>query len=112
MANFKEILNDCNAGMGLVAEGLEKEMKGFMELHDAALEDKVLSPKTKELIALGISIAVRCEPCIVSHIDALIKLGATREEILETVGVAMFMGGGPSVAYGGKAVQTFDEFKK
>ena len=58
-----------------------------MNLHDAALEKGALDPKTKELIALGISICIRCEPCIISHVDSLIKLGVTKEEIQETVAV-------------------------
>lgn len=109
---YKELLDDSNKNMGKVGQALGKEMKGFMDLHDAALEDKELSPKTKELIALGISIAVKCEPCIVSHVTSLIQLGVTRGELEETVGVAVFMGGGPSVAYGGKVLAAYDELSK
>ncbi|NMA94404.1 MAG: carboxymuconolactone decarboxylase family protein [Clostridiales bacterium] len=109
MTNYKELLKETNATMGKVGGALPNEMAGFMKLHDAALEDKALDPKAKELIALGISIAIKCEPCIVSHMTALIELGATREEIAETVGVAIFMGGGPSIAYGGKALEAFDQ---
>ncbi len=110
--SYKELLNEANKDMMNVGKSLPKEMKGFMELHDAALEDKTLDPKTKELIALGISIAVKCVPCIVSHMSSLIELGVTRDEVVEAVGVAVFMGGGPSVAYGGKALSCYDEFSK
>ena len=58
---------------------------------------------------MGISICIRCEPCIVSHVDSLVKMGVTKEEVQETVAVAVFMGGGPSVAYGGKALEVFDQ---
>lgn len=112
MATYKNILNSCNAELGGLAKALPKEMGGFMKLHDAALEDKTLDPKTKELIALGISIVIKCEPCIASHINSLVELGVTREEIAETIGVALFMGGGPATAYGGKALAAFDEFTK
>lgn len=112
MSNYKNILNACNMELGGLAKALPKEMGGFMQLHDAALENKSLDVKTKELIALGISIVIKCEPCIASHINSLVELGATREEIVETIGVALFMGGGPATAYGGKALAAFDEFKK
>lgn len=109
MFNFKESLNDVNESMSKLAESLPKEMKGFMNLHDAALVDGALNPKTKELIALGISICIKCEPCIVSHMDSLIQMGVTKKEIQETIAVAIFMGGGPSVAYGGKALEAFKQ---
>ncbi len=112
MADYKELLDHTNQNNMKVFEVLPKEMKGFMTSHDAALEDKVLNPKTKELIALAIGIAVKCEPCIVSHVGSLIELGASREEIAETVGVALFMGGGPALVYGGKALEAFDQLSK
>lgn len=85
-------------------------MKGFMNLHNTALEKGTLDPKTKELIALGISVCIKCEPCIVAHTKSLIDLGATREEIDETIAVTLFMGGGPATAYGGKALEAYDQF--
>ncbi len=111
MPDYKESLNGLNQNNMKIAKLLPDEMKGFMDLHHAALEDGAIHPKTKELIALGISIAIRCEPCIVSHVDSLVKMGATKEEIQETIAVAMFMGGGPSLAYGGKALEAFEQLR-
>ncbi|MDP3615359.1 MAG: carboxymuconolactone decarboxylase family protein, partial [Rubrivivax sp.] len=65
--------------------------------------------KTKELIALALSVAVRCDPCIGFHTQALVKLGASRQEVDETLGVAIYMGGGPSLMYAASAVKAFDE---
>ncbi|MCK9444280.1 MAG: carboxymuconolactone decarboxylase family protein [Tissierellaceae bacterium] len=112
MLAYKECLENVNKGMLQLTEELAKEMNGFMTLHNAALADRALDTKTKELIALGISIIIKCEPCITSHMDSLINLGVTREEILDTMAVAMFMGGGPAVAYSCKALETFEEFSK
>ncbi len=112
MTDYKDFLKETNLTMGKVGKALPEAMRGFVQLHDKALEDKVLDMKTKELIAMGISIAVRCEPCIISHMTALIELGVTREELAEVVGVAVFMGGGPSIAYGGKALEAFDQLTK
>ncbi|MGI5851008.1 MAG: carboxymuconolactone decarboxylase family protein [Clostridiales bacterium] len=109
MPDYKKSLQNVNKNMMELARALPDEMKGFMSLHDAALKEGAIDPKTKELIALGISICIRCEPCIVSHVDSLVKMGVTKEEVQETVAVAVFMGGGPSVAYGGKALEVFDQ---
>lgn len=112
MENFVEFRKDLGKTNAKLAQALPKEMKGFSSLHNAVLEDGSLDPKTKELIALGISIGIRCEPCIVSHTKTLIDLGVTREEVEETVGVALFMGGGPATAYGGKTLEIFDQFSE
>ena len=67
-----------------------------------------LGHKTKELIALAIAIATRCEGCIVFHARACLRLGVTREELLEMIGVAVEMGGGPFSVYGATALACFD----
>jgi len=66
---------------------------------------------TKELIALGISVAIRCDDCIAFHARAALKLGASRDEILETLGMAVYMGAGPSVMYATHALDAFTQFQ-
>jgi AhpD family alkylhydroperoxidase len=85
-------------------------MKAFGELGRAATSDGALDKKTKELISLALSVAARCDPCIAFHTQTLAKLGATRQEVDETLGVAVYMGGGPSLMYAASAVASFDEF--
>ncbi|SRR6056297_3606030 len=82
---------------------------GFATMHKATGEDKALSAKQKELIALGIAITIRCEGCIACHVQDAIKAGATKDEIVETIGVAVVMGGGPSIVYGDKAYKAMNE---
>lgn len=86
-------------------------MSGFAQLHSASVADGVLSGKIKELIALAIGISVRCDGCIAYHIHDALSAGATRAEIAETIGVAVMMGGGPSVVYGCQALQALEEFE-
>jgi AhpD family alkylhydroperoxidase len=62
------------------------------------------------LIALAISVATRCDPCIAFHAQAAVKHGATRDEVMETMGMAVYMGAGPAVMYAAKAVEAYDEF--
>jgi AhpD family alkylhydroperoxidase len=82
---------------------------GFATMHKATGEDKALSAKQKELMALSIAISIRCEGCIACHVQDAIKQGATHDEIVETIGVAVLMGGGPSVVYGDKAYKAMQE---
>lgn len=91
--------------------GAPDVMKGFSAVARAALEAKALDTKTKELIALGISVATRCAPCIAYHAESAVKLGATRDEVMETMGMAIYMGAGPSVMYAAQAVEAFDQFQ-
>ncbi len=82
----------------------------FGNLIKAAETTGVLDSKIKELIALAISITSHCDDCITAHIPSYIKAGGTREELLDMIGVAVFMGGGPAMMYGTHALQAFDEF--
>ncbi|WP_321899952.1 carboxymuconolactone decarboxylase family protein [Paraburkholderia heleia] len=85
-------------------------MSAFSSLASAGTADGALSRKTRELIALGIAIAGRCDDCIGFHVKALVKLGATREELEDVVGTAVYMGGGPSMMYGMHVMMALDEF--
>ena len=98
---------------GLVAR-LHKELPGsigaFGQLHDKALAEGTLPAKTKELMALAISVVVHCEGCIAYHVHDALRAGAAREEILETLGVAVMMGGGPSAVYACEALEALDQY--
>ncbi|AML50109.1 carboxymuconolactone decarboxylase family protein [Falsihalocynthiibacter arcticus] len=82
---------------------------GFSTLTKAAKSSQHVDVKTLEFVALGISVAERCEPCIGFHIEALIKCGATREEVADVLGMALQMGGGPSLMYASKALDCWDQ---
>ena len=85
-------------------------MAGFGALHKGVMADAALDRKTKELIALAIGVHLRCEGCIVSHARAVVKAGATLDEIADAVGVSILMGGGPSTVYGAKAIEAAQQF--
>jgi AhpD family alkylhydroperoxidase len=90
--------------------GAPDVMKGFSALAQAALAADALDTKTKELIALAIAVATRCDGCIAFHAEAAVKQGATRAQVLETMGMAIYMGAGPSVMYAAQALEAFDQF--
>lgn len=84
-------------------------VRRFFALDTQTYQAGALDVKTKELIAIGIAIATRCDGCIGFHAKAAIKAGATREEILETLSMAIYMGAGPSMIYAAEALRAFDE---
>lgn len=83
---------------------------GFAVLSKAAKDAKVLDTKTLEFVALAIAIADRCEACIGFHVEALARAGGTRDELSDVLGMAVQMGGGPSLMYAAKALAAWDEF--
>ncbi len=108
--NYKEMADELSASIGRLKEGMPDLMNGFSEMAAAAKAEGSLDPKTKELIATAIGIAVRCDGCIATHAKAAERNGASRDEILETLGMAIYMGGGPSVVYAIQALDAFDQF--
>jgi AhpD family alkylhydroperoxidase len=108
--NFTQLADEVVSGIGLIREGAPDAMKAFGALSLAATAAKALDPKTKELMALAIGIAVHCDGCVAYHTRAAHKHGATREEVAETVALALYMGGGPAAVYGADALRAYDEF--
>lgn len=97
-----------NRGRAL-AKTLPETMAAVGALSRSVKDGGVLGLKEKEFVALGIAVAVRCEDCIVFHIDALRKAGATRAELADVLAMSIQMGGGPAVMYAGKAIAYWDE---
>lgn len=108
--SFAVITGDVSKGMASLRKSIPEPMKGFSAMAQGALAAGALSSLEKELIALGISVASRCDACIGFHVKALIKLGVTQEQLMETLGVAIYMGGGPSAMYAAEAVRAYEEF--
>jgi len=107
---YKQLTQELSASIGGIRKDIPDVMKGFSAMAGAALDDGALSKKTKELIALAIGVATHCKGCIGFHVKALIALGVTRNELAETLGMAIYMGGGPSLMYAAEAMQAFEEF--
>jgi AhpD family alkylhydroperoxidase len=108
--NWPDLTKDLSNDLRGLRSGAPDVMKGFSAIAQAALSPKALDAKTKELLALGISVAVRCDDCIAFHVKAAIEHGATRDEVLETLGMAIYMGAGPSVMYASHALAAFNQF--
>ena len=110
LKDWPDLAKELSGDIRSLRAGAPEVMKGFSALAQAALKADALDTKTKELIALAISVATRCDGCIAFHAEAAIKQGASRAEVLETMGMAVYMGAGPSVMYAAQALAAFDQF--
>ena len=110
--SFKEKLNNTRDNLRTLRKADPDAFAAFVSLEKAASPDGALSHKQKELIALGIAVALRCEDCIMSHVGACIKAGVSREEFAEALGTAIQMSGGPGLMYAAKAIACFDEMSE
>lgn len=108
--NWPQMASELSLALRDLRAGAPEPMRAFSALARAALEPKALDSKTKELMALAISVAIRCDGCVAFHAEAAVKQGASRDEIMETMGMAIYMGAGPSVMYAAQAVEAFDQF--
>lgn len=106
---YKEIAQDSSAAIAKLRKEIPEVMAGFGALAQAATKEGSLDKKVKELIAVALAVAGRCDGCIGLHMQSVIKHGGTRVEVLETLGMAIYMGGGPSVVYAAEALKAFDE---
>lgn len=109
-SSYTEMVADLTETLRQMHKGIPAAMRGFGQLADAAKAAGALDAKTKELIALAIGIAMRCDGCIGFHARGAVRTGATREEVMEMIGVAIMMGGGPATVYGAHALKAYDEF--
>ena len=110
--NYVDITRNIWANLKKLRSDIPDTMKGFAMLAQAATRDGALDKKTKELIALALGVAAHCDGCIGFHTEALVKLGATREEVEEALGMAVYMGGGPSLMYAADAIAAYEQFQQ
>jgi AhpD family alkylhydroperoxidase len=82
--------------------------KGFGGFYQTLMKDGAIGVREKELVAVGISMAVRCDACIYTHAEKALKAGATRQQIVEAAGVAVMMQGGPTYTYLPKLIEALD----
>ncbi|MFO7770998.1 carboxymuconolactone decarboxylase family protein [Roseovarius gahaiensis] len=106
---WSDTLNDTRQNLRALNKAIPDTAQAFGALGKSVKEGGTLEFKTKEFVALGIAVATKCEDCIALHIEALIRCGATRDEISDVLGMCLQMGGGPSMMYAAKALACYDE---
>jgi AhpD family alkylhydroperoxidase len=106
----KDVLDELRPLHRELRRAIPDVYRSFTEFHHASFAAGALDVKSKELIALAISVIERCDGCIASHAEGAARAGATRQEAAEAIGVSFLMGGGPSTIYGPRAYAAFCEF--
>ena len=108
--SFVQITSDLSKGMEALRAEIPDTMKGFGSMAKEAMKEGALSALEKELIALAIGVSARCDGCIGFHVKALVRLGVTREQLMETLSICTYMGGGPALMYAAEAIRAYEEF--
>jgi AhpD family alkylhydroperoxidase len=108
--HFHDITQEVTHHLAYMRSELPDVMKGFHDLGRAATHAGALDAKTKELIAVALGVAAHCDPCIGFHVKAYVRHGGTKRELAEALGMAVYMGGGPSLMYAANALAAMDEF--
>ena len=108
--DWQKFLDETIQSTGVYHKEASELFTAFAAMGKAAKKSDALDEKTKELIALGIAISTRCDPCIAYHMKALVRLKTSREELCEALEMISYMGGGPSISYSAKALEAYDQF--
>ena len=107
-ATAAEALKEMNARFLTLSKAAPQVFGAFRNLMNELSKDELLPAKLKELVAVAIAAHQGCEDCIVFHVSNAKKHGASREELVEILGVSIEMGGGPGAVYASKALAAFD----
>lgn len=99
MVTYGESSEDSKVG--------QKEKTHYHTLN--TIQPANLEPKVKEMIALSLGIAVKCDGCIETQVRKLKSLGIRRDELLALLGMAVYIGGGSSVLYAADALKIYSE---
>ena len=106
--DVKAFLQKFKTDSAKMQKELPAMMKAFGGFFQATMGEGALSVKQKELIALGMALALRCEPCINLHVQKCLAAGATPPEVLETAAVCVMMQGGPGFTYVPKVMDALE----
>ena len=110
--DWQDLINNLSTDIRTLRVSTPDVMKSFTAMGSTAGATGALDSKTKELIALAIGVSTRCDDCIAFHSKGAVQYGATREEVLETLSMAIYMGAGPSVMYASHALAAFMQFSE
>ena len=111
MLNWEEYKSQLLATIGEIGKVTPDLVRGYRTISEAGDKTAKLDPKTRELIALAVAVTVRCDGCITTHTTAAIKHGATKEEVVEALGVAITVNAGAALVYSARTLDAFEAKK-
>ena len=109
MLNWNEYQNQIQQQIAEIGRTNRNIVKGYNELTNAGNTTNLLGGKVRELIALAVAVTRQCDGCIVTHTDAAIKKGATKEEIMEALSVAIAVNAGAALIFSSRVLDAFNE---
>ena len=110
MKHAAERLGDWKERFDIFASASPDVIDGFSQMSSASRsEDAALDLKTLKLISTAIAVVLRCEPCILSHLEVCVDLGVTREELAAALNATVLLCGGPGYAYSAFTMQAFEQ---
>ncbi len=89
-----------------------RDFNKFFALDNKAYIDGALDAKTKELMGLVASMVLRCNDCILYHVDRAAQEGATYQEFYESFNIALIVGGSIVIPHLRYAMEQLDEIMK
>lgn len=104
MLNWTEYRKELVGRIGELGKLSPDTLAGYQTLSNAGKKTDVLDAKTRELIALAVSVTTRCDGCITVHSAEALKQGASREEIAEALGVAVALNAGAAMVYSARVL--------
>ena len=107
--DWKSFIKDTRKKFANLNKEIPDTFEGFNLMGKEAKKNGIVDEKTKEFVALGIAISTRCESCIGMHVEALIRLGTSKKELVEVLAMCSYMGGGPSITFSAKALEAFEQ---
>jgi len=107
MLDWNSYLKELLATIGDIAKISPDTVRGYRELSDAGAKTGLLDAKTRELIALAVAVTRQCDGCITVHTAAAVKHGATREEIMEALSVAVSVNAGAALVYSARVMDAY-----
>jgi len=107
MLDWNLYLKEITSTIGQIATVSPDIVRGYRAISDAGQKTGKLDAKTRELISLAVAVTRQCDGCITVHTDAALKAGATKEELVEALGVAVAVNAGAALVYSARTLDAF-----
>ena len=107
MLDWNLYLKQITSTIGQIATVSPDIVRGYRAISDAGQKTGKLDAKTRELISLAVAVTRQCDGCITVHTEAALKAGATKEELVEALGVAIAVNAGAALVYSARTLDAF-----
>ncbi len=110
MSQWTDVLKGIQKDSALLKDANPTMIEAFNAVREAGHKNDAIDAKTRELIAIGVAVALHCEGCIASHVYQAKRAGATAEEVAAAAGTAMLIGIGSAYTKSIDVMRAYEEF--